>query len=64
MATIGVLRTSNAALNAIASGSVGMAGSTGVVLQSGVRDAASVLERLLDEVYARRPKHSLSAPIQ
>ena len=57
-----LIRTSNAALDAIASGRVGIAGSTGSVLHAGMREATGVLDRLLDEVHARRPKHRPTSP--
>jgi hypothetical protein len=52
-----LIRTSRAALDVITSGSVGLSGSTGALLQQSLVTAGDVTLRLLDEVSARRPKH-------
>ena len=52
-----LIRTSSAAMEVIASGSVGIMGSTGTILREGLRDAAAVVDRLNGEIHARRPKH-------
>jgi hypothetical protein len=52
-----LIRTATAALGIIKEGSIGVSGSTGKVLATSLADARIVIDAVLDEVRARRPKH-------
>lgn len=56
-----IIRCSGAALDVVTSGKVGLSGNTGKLLNASIETAEGLIERLVDEVNARRPKHAATS---